>query len=60
MRWPGHLVHTGTFAGFAPTGHQLTLAGMSFYKVREGKITETRNQADIPGFTAQLEASAPG
>lgn len=54
VRWTGHLSHTGAIAGVEPTGKQLTLSGMSFYKLRGGKITETRNQADMLGLLTQL------
>lgn len=59
VRWTGHLTHTGPIAGVGPTGRQLTLSGMSFYKVRGGQITETRNQVDMLGFLGQL-GIAPG
>lgn len=32
---------------------------MSFYKVRDGRIVETRNQADVMGLMSQLGAG-PG
>jgi predicted ester cyclase len=59
VRWTGHLTHTGPIAGVEPTGKQLTLAGMSFYKVRSGQIVETRNLADMLGLLGQLGV-APG
>ena len=59
VRWTGHLSHTGTIAGVEPTGKQLTLSGMSFYKLRNRQITETRNQVDMLGLLTQLGA-APG
>ena len=60
VRWTGHLSHTGTIAGIEPTGKQLTLAGMSFYKLRNGQITETRNQVDMLGLLTQLGAIPEG
>ncbi|MGH9263969.1 MAG: ester cyclase [Acidimicrobiales bacterium] len=59
VRWTGHLTHTGPIAGIEPTGQQLTLPGMSFYKVRNRKIVETRNLVDMLGFLTQLGA-VPG
>lgn len=56
VRWTGHLSHTGPIAGVEPTGKKLTLPGMSFYKVRNGRIVETRNQADMLGLLTQLGA----
>lgn len=60
VRWTGHLSHTGTMAGIEPTGKQLTLSGMSFYKLRSGQITETRNQVDMLGLLTQLGAVSGG
>ena len=60
VRWTGHLTHTGPFAGVEPTGKKLTLPGMSFYKVRNGQILETRNQFDMLGFLEQLKGGPGG
>ena len=60
VRWTGRLSHTGTIAGIEPTGKQLTLSGMSFYKLRNGQITETRNQVDMLGLLTQLGAVPQG
>jgi predicted ester cyclase len=58
VRWTGHLVHTGVIAGFEPTGNHLILSGMSFYKIHGGKISETRNQADMLGLMNQLQGAS--
>ncbi len=60
-RWTGSMTHTGiSIAGIAATGKNLTLTGMSFYKLRNGQIVETRNQVDMLGFLGQLGAIPTG
>jgi predicted ester cyclase len=59
VRWTGTMTHANPFLGVEPTGKRLTLSGTSFYKVTGGKITETRNVADVLGLLAQL-GIAPG
>ena len=54
VRWTGHLKHTGPIAGVEATGKRLTLPGMSFYKLANGQIVETRNLADMLGLLGQL------
>ena len=60
VRWTGHLTHTGPIAGIEPTGKKLTLPGMSFYKVKNGQIVETRNLVDMLGFLTQVGAIPGG
>ncbi|HEX2118589.1 MAG TPA: ester cyclase [Acidimicrobiales bacterium] len=60
VRWTGHLTHTGPIAGIEPTGKKLTLPGMSFYKLRNGQIVETRNLVDMLGFLSQVGAIPGG
>ena len=54
VRWTGRLTHTGPFGAVEPTGKTLRLTGMSFYKVRDGQIVETRNASDMLGFFGQM------
>ena len=60
VRWTGHLTHTGPIAGVVTTGKELTLSGMSFYRLSDGQIVETRNQVDMLGFLEQLKATPGG
>lgn len=54
VRWTLHATHTGPFAGVPPTQKKIAVRGISLYRVRDGKITETRNQADLLAFFTQL------
>ena len=54
VRWTLHATHTGSFAGHSPTQKQATVRGISLYRLRDGKITETRNQADLLALFTQL------
>jgi steroid delta-isomerase-like uncharacterized protein len=56
VRWTLHATHTGPFAGLPPTQKKITVGGISLYRLRDGKITETRNQADLFGMFTQLGA----
>jgi steroid delta-isomerase-like uncharacterized protein len=54
VRWTLHATHTGPFAGVSPTQKKATVRGISLYRLRDGKITETRNQADLLALFTQL------
>ena len=54
VRWTLHATHTGPFAGISPTQKKITVHGISLYQLRDGKITETRNQADLLALFTQL------
>ena len=54
VRWTLHATHTGPFAGVPPTKKKITVHGISLYRLRAGKITETRNQADLFSLFTQL------
>jgi len=56
VRWTLQATHTGPFAGIPPTNKKITVGGISLYRLRDGKITETRNQADLLGAFIQLGA----
>jgi steroid delta-isomerase-like uncharacterized protein len=56
VRWTLHATHTGLFAGLSPTQKQIAVGGISLYRPRDGKVTETRNQADLLGMFTQLGA----
>ena len=56
VRWTLHATHTGPFAGLSPTQKKIAVRGMSLYRLREGRITETRNLADLLGMFTQLGA----
>ena len=54
VRWTVHGTHTGPFHGHSPTQKKITVRGISLYRLRDGKITETRNQADLLALFKQL------
>jgi steroid delta-isomerase-like uncharacterized protein len=54
VRWTVHGTHTGPFAGLSPTQKKIEVRGMSLYRLRDGKITETRNLADLLALFTQL------
>jgi predicted ester cyclase len=53
-RWAATARHTGDFQGFRPTLKTMKLQGISIYKLRGGKIIETRNAADFLSPLMQL------
>jgi predicted ester cyclase len=53
-RWSATARHTGDFQGFRPTLKNVKLQGISIYKLRGGKIIETRNAADFLAPLIQL------
>jgi len=53
-RWTLRATHTGPFAGVSPTQKKIEVHGISLYRLRDGKITETRNQADLLSLFTQL------
>ena len=54
VRWTLHATHTGPFAGLSPTQKKIAVRGISLYRLRDGKITETRNLADLLALFTQL------
>jgi steroid delta-isomerase-like uncharacterized protein len=54
VRWTVHGTHTGPFAGIPPTQEKIAVRGISLYRLRDGKITETRNLPDLLALFTQL------
>ena len=54
VRWSLHGTHTGPFAGVSPTQKKIAVRGISLYRLRDGKIMETRNLADLLSLFMQL------
>ena len=54
VRWTLHATNTGPFAGISPTQKKVEVRGISLYRLRDGKITETRNMADLLALFTQL------
>lgn len=54
VRWTGAMRHSGTFFGIAPTNKHVSFTGMSMYRLKNGKIVETRIVQDIAGLLKQI------
>jgi steroid delta-isomerase-like uncharacterized protein len=48
--------HEGEFTGIAPTGKQVTMAGIDIFRIGEGKIVGLWNQEDVLGMMHQIGA----
>jgi steroid delta-isomerase-like uncharacterized protein len=46
-RWRGEMTHLGELAGAAPTGKQVTIAGMTIDRFEDGKIVEAWRSMDM-------------
>ena len=53
-RWTGRGTHQGAFQGIPPTGKQVSVPGVVFYQIRDGKITEFRGQFNMMSLMQQL------
>ena len=54
VRWMMHGTHSGELLGIPPTGKQVTLTGITIYRLTDGKIVEERGEEDALGFMQQL------
>lgn len=53
-RWTGRGTHRGAFQGIPPTGTQVVVPGVVFYRIRDGKIAEFRGTFDMLSMLQQL------
>jgi steroid delta-isomerase-like uncharacterized protein len=58
-RWTGRGTHRGAFQGIPPTGKQVTVPGVVFYRVEQGKIAEFRGSFDMLSMLQQLGVLPP-
>jgi predicted ester cyclase len=56
VRWTCHGTHQGEFRRIAPTRKQVTFAGITIYRVANGKIVERWSQEDGVSLLQQLGA----
>jgi predicted ester cyclase len=49
-----HAIHSGEFMGIPPTGKQVTIRYMDFWKVVDGKIVDNWVMVDFPDVLRQL------
>jgi len=55
-RWTVHATHEGEFQGIPATGKQVTIRGISIYRLADGKLVEGWTNADMLGLLQQLGA----
>jgi steroid delta-isomerase-like uncharacterized protein len=55
-RWHARMVHVGDDLGFPATQKPVTVTGMSFARVADGKIVESWDNWDMMGLMNQLGA----
>jgi predicted ester cyclase len=53
-RWTAVARHTGSFAGFTPTGREVMMAGTDIHRIDGGRLVELWEQVDFAGVLAQL------
>ena len=56
-RWTGRGTHRGEFQGIPPSGKQVAVPGVVFYRIRDGKIAEFRGSFDALSLLQQLGVS---
>ena len=56
LRFTFRGTHQGEFMGVAPTGKQVTMAGIDIFRIADGKIAELWNQEDVLGMMRQIGA----
>jgi steroid delta-isomerase-like uncharacterized protein len=56
-RWTGRGTHRGAFQGIAPTGRQVAVPGVVFYRLRDEQIVEFRGAFDALSLLQQLGAA---
>ncbi len=60
-RWIARGTHKGQFQAMPATGKQMTMAGMTIFRIANGKLVEGWTNADTLGMLQQLGAvPAPG
>jgi steroid delta-isomerase-like uncharacterized protein len=54
LRWTARMTHCGDQLGCAPTNKPVTVTGMSFARIRDGKAVEAWNNWDMMGLLQQI------
>ena len=54
LRWSAEMTHTGDGLGFPPTNKRVSITGMSFVRVRDGKIIESWDNWDMMGLMHEI------
>jgi steroid delta-isomerase-like uncharacterized protein len=58
--WTATGTHTGELMGIAPTGRDVTVEGIQFDRIRDGKIVESHGLFDALGLLQQIGAVPAG
>lgn len=59
LHWSASGTHKGSFKGHQPTGRSVSYAGVSIYKVRDGKIVEYWAYLDMDHIIRQFSNGSP-
>jgi steroid delta-isomerase-like uncharacterized protein len=54
FRWAMHGTHQGEYEGIAPTGKTVTIKGMTFLRLKDGKVVEDLFESSSPSPAEQL------
>ena len=57
-RWRSRATHRGDYMGITPSGKEVEFAGISFYRIEEGKIAQSWSVEDQFGLMRQIGAVA--
>jgi predicted ester cyclase len=55
-RWRSRATHQGEYMDILPTGKEVEVTGISFYRIEGGKIAESWNSEDQLGLMRQIGA----
>ena len=58
VRWTARMTHSGDNLGFAATNQPVTVTGMAFARIADGKIAAAWNNWDMMGMMSQLGQGA--
>jgi len=58
VRWTGHGIHRGEYAGIAPTDKPVSVTGINILRLAGGKLVEEWMNFDALGLQQQLMATA--
>lgn len=53
-RWRGEVTHLGPFHGVPATGRTISVTGINFYRLEDGKIAQEWEETDSLGMLRQL------
>lgn len=59
-RWTNHLTFENEWDGIEPTGEQLTITGLSLFRIEDGKIAEVWDNTDTKHLESQLGVRIDG